>query len=92
MSKVSKSRLDGLLDALVEMMFMEIEFCRKIKVPMAAADKTVIVTLLKNNAVTASPDEAKLDALAEEFSNVTKPELKAKGLALISEAKASYLS
>lgn len=90
--RVSKNRMHELLDALVEMIFMEIEFCRKEDIPMAAADKTVILSLLKNNDITANVDDAGLDKLKEEFSNVQNEAIQKQGRAIIEEAQANYMS
>lgn len=90
--KASKAMLDELLVLLVEMIRSEINWHKKKDVPMAAADKTVIVTLLKNNDVTAAPEDKVLDDLREEFKNLESPRLRAKGEAIIAATQKNYLS
>lgn len=90
--KANKAMLDELLVLLVEMIRGEIEWHKKEKIPMAAADKTVIVTLLKNNDITAAPEDKVLEDLREEFKNVESPRLKAKGEAIIAATQKNYLS
>lgn len=92
LKKASKGMLDELLVLLVEMIKGEIEWHKQENIPMAAADKTVIVTLLKNNDITAAPEDEVLSGLQEEFKNVTSKRLRDKGEAIINDVKQSYLS
>ena len=62
-----QSRVSSLHDLLTELFIEDIKMCRAEGIPMSASDKAVIVKFLKDNDVTAEPDEAKVQALRDEF-------------------------
>ena len=51
------------------MLFDEIQWYKIQEIPMAAADKTVIMTFLKNNSITCEIDDKKLTDLREAFKD-----------------------
>lgn len=70
MAKGAKaSKLAELHEALAEMFLEDIRICREEGIPMAAADKSVIVTFLKNNNITADVDDVRQQELKDEFQN-----------------------
>lgn len=79
-------RLNALHVALTEMFLEDIRMSKEDGIPMASADKSVIVTFLKNNDITASPDEDDLDNLREEFQQLTDERKRKKALDLIDAA------
>ena len=64
-----KSTLETLHEMLTELFIEDIKICRSDGIPMSASDKAVIVKFLKDNDVTAEPDEAKVQALRDEFQD-----------------------
>ena len=52
-----KSTLETLHEMLTELFVEDIKICRMEGIPMSASDKAVIVKFLKDNDVTAAPDE-----------------------------------
>ena len=65
----AESRLAELHSVFCEMLFDEIAWYKSQDIPMAAADKTVIVTFLKNNSITCEIDDQKLTDLREAFKD-----------------------
>lgn len=64
-----KSALEALHVMLTELFMEDIKICRSEGIPMSASDKAVIVKFLKDNDVTAAPDEIKVQALRDEFQD-----------------------
>ena len=64
-----KSTLETLHEMLTELFIEDIKICRSEGIPMSASDKAVIVKFLKDNDVTTAPDEAKVQALRDEFQD-----------------------
>jgi len=64
-----QSKVSSLHDLLTELFIEDIKMCRAEGIPMSASDKAVIVKFLKDNDVTAEPDEAKVQALRAEFQD-----------------------
>ena len=64
-----QSKVSSLHDLLTELFIEDIKMCRAEGIPMSASDKAVIVKFLKDNNVTAEPDEAKVQALRDEFQD-----------------------
>lgn len=88
-AKVSK--LGKLHELLTDMFIQDIEFCIKEKIPMSASDKGVIVTFLKNEEITAMPDDAAIDKLREDFREL-EPQRQAKAMKILDEASSIPLS
>ena len=64
-----QSKVSSLHDLLTELFIEDIKMCRAEGIPMSASDKAVIVKFLKDNDVTAAPDEVKIQALRDEFQD-----------------------
>ena len=62
-AKVSK--LANLHELLVDLFTQDIRLCIDECIPMSASDKAVIVSFLKNEEITATPDDDKIDAMRE---------------------------
>ena len=73
-----KSTLETLHEMLAELFMEDIRICRSEGIPMSASDKAVIVKFLKDNDVTAAPDEAKVQALRDEFQDELEARREAK--------------
>lgn len=63
------SKVSTLHDLLTELFIEDIQLCRTEGIPMSAADKAVIVKFLKDNNVTAEPDEERVQELRDEFKD-----------------------
>ena len=74
----AESRLAELHSVFCEMLFDEIAWYKSQDIPMAAADKTVIMTFLKNNSITCEIDDQKLADLKNEFEKDHAAVLKAR--------------
>lgn len=64
-AKVSK--LAALHEMLAETFMEDLRIARDEGIPMAASDKAVIVKFLKDNNITADPDDTQMHALDEAF-------------------------
>ena len=73
-----QNRLSELHAVFTEMLFDEIQWYKEQGIPMAAADKTVIMTFLKNNSITCEIDDQRLAALRDEFEKDHAAVLKAR--------------
>lgn len=83
-AKVSK--LSELHEALAELFLEDIRICKEEGIPMAAADKGVIVTFLKNNNITADADAETMQTLKDEFQNELDARRKARAASVVSKA------
>jgi hypothetical protein len=80
------SRLAELHEALAEMFLEDIRICREEGIPMAAADKGVMVTFLKNNNITADADDETMSSLKDEFKNELAERRQARAAAITEAA------
>lgn len=71
-----QTRLAELHAVFTELLFDEIAWYKSQEIPMAAADKTVIMTFLKNNSITCEMDDKKLNDLREAFGEDHKEVLR----------------
>lgn len=70
MSKAaSVSKLEALHAKLAEVLEEVIDWHRNEKLPISAADANVIRTFLKDNEITAAPDDLTLEGLKEKFQD-----------------------
>lgn len=83
-AKVSK--LAELHEALAELFLEDIRICREEGIPMAAADKGVMVTFLKNNNITADADDETMSSLKDEFKNELAERRQARAAAITEAA------
>lgn len=84
-AKVSK--LANLHELLVDLFTQDIQLCIDEGIPMSASDKAVIVSFLKNEEITATPDDDKIDAMREEFQSFQDEGRKAKAMSILNSAK-----
>jgi len=84
-AKVSK--LANLHELLVDLFIQDIQLCIEESIPMSAADKAVIVSFLKNEEITATPDDDKIDAMREEFQSFQDEGRKARAMSILNSAK-----
>ena len=66
----TQSRLAYLHELLVEQIIADFEFHKKEKIPMSATDKQVAISLLKNEGITATPDNEDIQRLKEVASRI----------------------
>ena len=84
-AKVSK--LANLHELLVDLFIQDIQLCIEESIPMSASDKAVIVSFLKNEEITATPDDDKIDAMREEFRSFQDEGRKARAMSILNSAK-----
>ena len=84
-AKVSK--LANLHELLVDLFIQDIQLCIDEGIPMSASDKAVIVSFLKNEDITATPDDDKIDAMREEFQSFQDEGRKARAMSILNSAK-----
>ena len=84
-AKVSK--LANLHELLVDLFIQDIQLCIDEGIPMSASDKAVIVSFLKNEEITATPDDDKIDAMREEFQSFQDEGRKARAMSILNSAK-----
>lgn len=84
-AKVSK--LANLHELLVDLFTQDIKLCIEESIPMSASDKAVIVSFLKNEEITATPDDDKIDAMREEFQSFQDEGRKARAMSILNSAK-----
>ena len=84
-AKVSK--LANLHELLVDLFTQDIRLCIDECIPMSASDKAVIVSFLKNEEITATPDDDKIDAMREEFQSFQDEGRKARAMSILNSAK-----
>lgn len=66
----TQSRLAYLHELLVEQIIADFEFHKKEEIPMSATDKQVAISLLKNEGITATPDNEDIQRLKEVASRI----------------------
>lgn len=64
------SRLVYLHELLVEQIIADFEFHKEEGIPMSATDKQVAISLLKNEGITATPDNEDIQRLKEVASRI----------------------
>lgn len=64
------SRLAYLHELLVEQIIADFEFHKEEGIPMSATDKQVAISLLKNEGITATPDNEDIQRLKEVASRI----------------------
>lgn len=86
----NKKELGSLHSKFTKFLANELEMYIEEGIPMAAADKTVIMTFLKNNNITAESTDEDLQRVREQFSSI-KEENRDKALAILKEAHAESI-
>lgn len=86
----TKKSLGTLHERFTKLLLDELEFYLNNAegIPMSAADKTVIMTFLKNNGITAESSDEELAAMSDAW-NQLKQDKKAKALGVLREAQAA---
>lgn len=79
------SKLEKLHEMLTELFIEDIKLCREEGIPMAASDKGVIVSFLKNNNITADPDLDDMKRLDEEFQKQAEIERAARAKSMLEQ-------
>lgn len=79
------STLEKLHEMLAELFIEDIKLCREEGIPMAASDKGVIVSFLKNNNITADPDLEDMQRLDEEFKRQAEIERVARAKSMLEQ-------
>ncbi|AYR04397.1 DNA maturase A [Acinetobacter phage vB_AbaP_APK14] len=82
----SVSRLCLLHELLVDMFIKDIQDAIEGDYPLASADKNVIVTFLKNENITATPDADGMEKLKEELKDLSEAQ-RAKVDALVTQVE-----
>ena len=84
----TKKSLGTLHERFTKLLLDELEFYLNNEegIPMSAADKTVVMTFLKNNGITAESSDEELAAMSDAW-NQLKQDKKAKALGVLREAK-----
>lgn len=86
----NKKELGSLHSKFTKFLADELQMYIEEGIPMAAADKTVIMTFLKNNNITAESTDEDLQRVREQFAGI-KEENRGKALAILKEAHAESL-
>lgn len=81
----NKKELGSLHSKFTKFLADELEMYIEEGIPMAAADKTVIMTFLKNNNITAESTDEDLQRVREQFEGL-KEENRDKALAILKQA------
>ena len=82
-----QGRVSTLHEMLTELFIADIELCKAEGIPMSASDKAVIVKFLKDNNVTAEPDDEKMQGLMQEFQDELAAKRAAKAEKLLMQAQ-----
>lgn len=83
---VKLSKVSDLLDSLVDVMQSELDAAKGSEgIPLGAADKAVVLALIKHCGVTAEPDSDAMKTLEESFSSELEKRRKARATQLTSQ-------
>lgn len=83
-----ESRLALLHELLVEQIIFEFEFYKAEGIPMAATDKQVALSLLKQEGITATPDNEDIQRLKQVAQNIQNEAKQDVALSIIQEVEA----
>lgn len=70
--RATSKQLADLHGLLAEVMRAELQMCQEEGIPVSASTMGVIVQFLKNNNITAMPDDTAMATLKEHFGNLTE--------------------
>ncbi len=79
----TKSRLASLHAMFTEALIAELSEARDEKIPLPAADKSVIAKFLKDNDITADADDESMGLLREEYQDELSEARKARAAAIM---------
>lgn len=82
----SKSRLSALHAMFTEALISELSEANTEKIPLPAADKSVIAKFLKDNDITADADDESMKRLNAEFEDELEERRKARAAAIMQQA------
>ena len=83
----STSRLTLLHELLVEQIIFEFEFYKAEGIPMSATDKQVALSLLKQEGITATPDNEDIQRLKDVASRIKDEAKQDAALSILSEVQ-----
>ena len=83
----STSRLTLLHELLVEQIIFEFEFYKTEGIPMSATDKQVALSLLKQEGITATPDNEDIQRLKDVASRIKDEAKQDAALSILSEVQ-----
>lgn len=86
----NKKELGSLHSKFTKFLADELEMYIEEGIPMAAADKTVIMTFLKNNNITAESTDEDLQRIRKQFADI-KEENRDKALVILKQAYAESI-
>ncbi|WNO29665.1 hypothetical protein [Enterobacter phage SDFMU_Pec] len=84
----TKSRLSELHRMFTEALIEELKQAGEEKIPLPAADKSVIAKFLKDNEITADADSTEMQELRDEFEDELAAKRKARAEELLAKAGA----
>lgn len=79
----TKSRLSALHLMFTEALISELQEAQSEKIPLPAADKSVIAKFLKDNDITADADDESMKQLSEEFDDELAQKRKERAAAIM---------
>ena len=86
----STSRLTLLHELLVEQIIFEFEFYKAEGIPMSATDKQVAITLLRNEGITATPDNEDIQRLKDVASRIKDEAKQDVAMSILSEVQEAH--
>lgn len=84
----TQSRLAYLHELLVEQIIADFEFHKAEGIPMSATDKQVAISLLKNEGITATPDNEDIQKLKEVAARIQDEAKKNVAMGILESVKA----
>ena len=86
----TQSRLAYLHELLVEQIIADFEFHKGEGIPMSATDKQVAITLLRNEGITATPDNEDIQRLKDVATRIKDEAKKDVAMGIIAEVQEAH--
>ena len=86
----TQSRLAYLHELLVEQIIADFEFHKAEGIPMSATDKQVAITLLRNEGITATPDNEDIQRLKDVATRIKDEAKKDVAMSIITEVQEAH--
>ncbi|QNO11468.1 putative DNA maturase subunit A [Acinetobacter phage Aristophanes] len=86
----TQSRLAYLHELLVEQIIADFEFHKEENIPMSATDKQVAITLLRNEGITATPDNEDIQRLKDVATRIKDEAKKDVAMGIITEVQEAH--
>ena len=86
----TQSRLAYLHELLVEQIIADFEFHKVEGIPMSATDKQVAITLLRNEGITATPDNEDIQRLKDVATRIKDEAKKDVAMGIIAEVQEAH--